>query len=126
MTRNGPADTTRDDRARFGIERRRAARRTLQAPLPVRDVVSGQGIGQIANLSQLGMLVATSQVIPEGMLMQLSFSLPDASGRLRPIHVGVQQQWMQPGTQCGWAGLGIIDISPEDAALLSEWLAGRV
>lgn len=109
----------------FDIERRQATRHALQVPLPVRDQISGETVGELADLSELGMLLLTTHTFVDDMLLQLTFSLPGADGRLHPIEVGVQQQWLQAGSTRNWAGLGIIDISPADAAVLRDWLADR-
>lgn len=123
MTVRKPADD--GTAAPFDIDRRQAARHELQNPLPVRDAISGETVGELADLSEVGMLLLTTRTFADGMLLQLTFSLPGAGGASHPIEVGVQQQWLQAGSNRNWVGLGIIDISTADAVVLREWLDRR-
>lgn len=114
-----------DAEAPFDIDRRQAERHELQDPLPVRDAITGETVGELADLSEIGMLLLTTQMFAEGMLMQLRFSLPGTGGQSHAIEVGVQQQWLQAGSNRNWVGLGIIDISSADADVLRDWLSRR-
>ena len=107
---------------------RRAERKRANFTAVVTDVISGQPIGHLGNLSSTGMLLISAQAPRSEAIYQVSMSLPGA-GRLltesQPIEVGIQEQWHEPAASPGqiWAGYRIVAISDADAARLEGWLA---
>jgi hypothetical protein len=107
---------------------RRAERKRATFTAVVTDVISGQAIGHLGNLSSTGMLLISSHTPRSEALYQVSLPLP-ASGRLltqsQPIEAGIQEQWHEPAASPGqiWAGYRIVAISDADAARLDSWLA---
>lgn len=107
---------------------RRAERKRANFTAVVTDVISGQPIGHLGNLSSTGMLLISAQAPRSEAIYQVSMSLPGA-GRLltesQPIEVGIQEQWHEPAASPGqiWAGFRIVAISDADAARLEGWLA---
>ncbi|HEU4664330.1 MAG TPA: PilZ domain-containing protein [Dokdonella sp.] len=105
-------------------EKRRLPRKRPDVALHVTDTMTGEVVGHLGNLSMEGMLLLAQRPIADDALYQFSFHLPDAHGRLYPIEVGVHEQWSAPGTMRGqsWVGFRFIDIAPDDATVLRDWL----
>lgn len=107
---------------------RRAERKRSSSNAVVTDVISGQTIGHLGNLSSTGMLLITAQAPRSEALYQISFSLP-GHGRMladsHPIEIGIQEQWHEFAASSGqiWAGFRIIAITDTDAARLEGWLS---
>lgn len=105
-------------------ESRRARRRSISQAIEVIDTMSESVIGRIGNLSQTGMLLISDKHVCEDALFQVSFALPDGSGRLRSLEVGAQHLWSEDGSAPGqaWCGFRFIDIAPTDADFLRLWV----
>ena len=107
---------------------RRAERKRTPSNAVVIDVINGQQIGHLGNLSRTGMLLITDHAPRSEALYQVSVALP-ATGRTmlqsQPIEVGIQEQWHEHAASSGhiWAGYRIIAITDTDAARLDSWLA---
>ena len=108
------------------IEHRRSPRKPPGVIIQVTNVMTGEMIGRLGNISAEGMMLIGNRAVIEDALYQLSFHLPDEHGRLHPIEVGVHEQWSEVANVPGqsWVGFRIIDIGPEDAAVLRDWLNG--
>jgi len=110
------------------VNQRRAPRKRAPGNAIVTDVIRGEPIGHLGNLSSTGMLLITSQTPRSEALYQVSIALP-ATGRAlvqsQPIEVGIQEQWHEHAASSGqiWAGYRIIAITDIDAARLESWLA---
>jgi len=106
---------------------RRAERKAADAPTPVTDVITGQVIGQVGNLSRTGMLMITAQAPRSEAIYQVRMTLPDSSrmlARSTAIEIGIQEQWHEAAASSGqiWAGYRIVAIDDDDAARLEGWL----
>ena len=107
---------------------RRAERKRATFTAVVTDVISGEPLGHLGNLSSTGMLLISTQAPRSEALYQVSLTLP-ASGRAliqsQPIEAGIQEQWHEPAASPGqiWAGYRIVAISDADAARLDGWLS---
>lgn len=107
---------------------RRAERKRATFTALVTDVISGEPLGHLGNLSSTGMLLISTQAPRSEALYQVSLTLP-ASGRAliqsQPIEAGIQEQWHEPAASPGqiWAGYRIVAISDADAARLDGWLS---
>ena len=106
------------------IEHRRSPRKPPGVIIQVTNVMTGEMIGRLGNISAEGMMLVGNRAVIEDALYQLSFHLPDEHGRLHPIEVGVHEQWSAPGTMRGqtWVGFRFIDLNPDDQGVLHEWL----
>lgn len=110
------------------VNQRRAPRKRAPANAIVTDVIRGEPIGHLGNLSSTGLLLITPQAPRSEALYQVSIALP-ATGRAlvqsQPIEVGIQEQWHEHAASSGqiWAGYRIIAITDVDAARLESWLA---
>ena len=107
---------------------RRAERKRATFTAVVTDVISGEPLGHLGNLSSTGLLLISTQAPCSEALYQVSLTLP-ASGRTliqsQPIEAGIQEQWHEPAASPGqiWAGYRIVAISDADAARLDGWLS---
>lgn len=112
-------------------ERRRNERiSAAQAGLTVRNLVDGDTLGVVGNLSRGGMmLICTRELFADGILQLSIESLPDVAGA-ESIAAGVKVLWVTPANtpeQC-WAGLEIIDIDAHARGALDrllDYLAGN-
>jgi len=106
---------------------RRAERKRASAAAIVTDVISGQPMGHLGNLSSSGMLLIGAQTPRSEALYQVSVALPEADQGAAPpqsIEVGIQEQWHEPATSGQvWAGYRIVAIGEEDVSRLDRWLA---
>ncbi|HEX7814913.1 PilZ domain-containing protein [Dyella sp.] len=105
------------------MDQRRARRRAADFTTVVTDVISGQPIGQLGNLSSTGMLLIAERAPRSDAVYQVSLSLPGPL-RAEPVELGIQEQWHEPTPRAGqvWAGFRIVAISDRDAARLAAWV----
>ncbi|MEO7073111.1 MAG: PilZ domain-containing protein [Rhodanobacter sp.] len=105
---------------------RRAERKRASDAAIVTDVISGQPMGHLGNLSSSGMLLIGAQTPRSEALYQVSVALPDSIDRSAPattIEVGIQEQWHEPASSGQvWAGYRIVAIGEEDVTRLDRWL----
>lgn len=108
------------------IEHRRSPRKPPGVIIQVTNVLTGDVVGRLGNISAEGMMLVASRPVVEDALYQLQFNLPDEHGRLHPIEVGVHEQWSELANVPGqsWVGFRIIDIAPADGTVLRDWLNG--
>ena len=106
------------------IDQRRALRKRANFTAVVTDVISGQPIGHLGNLSATGMLLISSHPPRSEAIYQVSVSLPGVGSLPQTIEVGIQEQWHEEAASPGqvWSGYRIVAIDDADAALLDAWL----
>ncbi|MDG2539188.1 PilZ domain-containing protein [Dyella jiangningensis] len=106
------------------IDQRRAQRKRANFTAVVTDVISGQPIGHLGNLSANGMLLISAHPPRSEAIYQVSLSLPGLGSAPQSIEVGIQEQWHEAAASPGqiWAGYRIVAIDESDAALLGAWL----
>lgn len=107
---------------------RRHAPRKRASPAPtVTDLISGQAMGHVGNLSSTGMLLIGPLPPRSEALYQVGLTLPRVNslrGQSVAITLGIQEQWHEPAASGQtWAGYRIVAISDEDVAQLHGWLA---
>ena len=107
---------------------RRAERKRATFTAVVTDVISGEPLGHLGNLSSTGMLLISTQAPRSEALYQVSLTLPASGSALiqsQPIEAGIQEQWHESAASPGqiWAGYRIVAISDADAARLAGWLS---
>lgn len=107
---------------------RRADRKCAPFTAVVTDVITGQPIGHLGNLSSTVMLLIGSQAPRSEAIYQVSVPLPKTSPLLKatpPIELGIQEQWQEPAANPGqiWSGYRIVAISDADSARLEYWLS---
>ena len=105
-------------------EYRRAKRKRAAEAIDGVDTMTEQVVGRIGNISETGMMMLATAQMMDDALFQFRFALPDGSTRGRGIEVGSHQLWSDAANVPGqfWAGFRFIDISPDDAALLRQWI----
>lgn len=105
------------------MDHRRSRRRAVETSIPVTNTMTGQVVGQIANLSVDGMMLIAHRPIRSNALYQFSFHLTDARGKPVQLEIGCHEQWGETA-QTGqyWAGFRIIDIAARDLDLLAAWV----
>ena len=106
------------------MDQRRAQRKRANFTAVVTDVITGQPVGHLGNLSANGMLVISARPPKSESIYQVSLSLPGLGSGLQTIEVGIQEQWHEAAASPGqvWSGYRIVAISDADAALLDAWL----
>lgn len=105
-------------------ENRRERRREVPEPIQVIDTMTDQVIGRLGNLSETGMLLATSAALVDGALYQFRFNLSRESGPDQVIEVGVQLMWQDTASSPDqvWAGFCFINARSEQMQHLARWL----
>jgi len=116
------------NRSDTSSNQRRTERKRASAPAIVTDVITGQSIGQVGNLSSTGMMLITAKPPRREALYQVRMALlPNGRTLLQsqPIEIGIQEQWQEPAASSNqiWAGFRIIAITDIDASRLEDWLA---
>jgi hypothetical protein len=106
------------------IDQRRALRKRANFTAVVTDVISGQPIGHLGNLSSNGMLLISAHPPRSEAIYQVSLSLPGLGSSPQTIEVGIQEQWHEAAASPGqvWSGYRIVAIADSDAAMLDAWL----
>lgn len=107
---------------------RRAERKRASTAVIVTNVISGQPMGQLGNLSSTGILLIGPHTPRSESLYQISVMLPPnrqpAAGTAAVIELGIQEQWHEPAASGQvWSGYRIVAINGDDAAQLEHWLA---
>ena len=106
-------------------EARRAQRRNPNGAIAVNDVMTGQTLGRIGNISESGMLLVASEPVVENALYQLQFTLPGSNAnREILIDAGAQLLWTGSAYTPGHAlaGLRFLTLSPAHLAALRDWV----
>lgn len=106
------------------IDQRRALRKRANFTAVVTDVISGQPMGHLGNLSTTGMLLISTHAPRSAAIYQVRLSLPSPGRLPQTIEVGIQEQWHEHAASPGqvWAGYRIVAIDEADASLLGAWL----
>ncbi len=105
-------------------EHRRARRRRVETRVEVVDVMTGELLGQVANVSESGLLMLARAPLREDCLFQLRFSLPDPGEGYLPIDVGAHLLWVNDAAAAGqtWIGARFLSITDESMARLRAWI----
>jgi len=101
-------------------DHRRVPRRQVAFSVPVEDVMTGEVIGHLGNLSEGGLLLIAGVPLLEDALYQLRFVLDGAE----PIDVGVHLLWSAPANSPGqnWCGFRFLTISEVHRARVRAWV----
>lgn len=103
---------------------RRAKRRKVGEVIEVTDAMTAMNIGQLANLSETGMLLVLHQPLVNDALYQLRFKLVDGNGQERSVELGAHELWSDEAAAPGqvWTGFRFIDMAPADVAFIRDWV----
>ncbi len=99
-------------------DQRRLERHIFDEVIPVYDAVTNEQIGQLANLSEQGLMLITRQKFDTEALFRVHFSLPDIE---QPFKLGVESLWVNDAMSRNmfWVGFEIIDIDQQQSAQLA-------
>lgn len=102
-------------------ENRSSPRVSVSPSTLVNDAHTGKTIGQLVNLSAEGLMVVSSECIPPGTVRQIVIQLR-LDDSTRNLNIGVESLWSADANESGahWTGMQIIDISPDQQALLDK------
>ena len=105
-------------------ELRRARRRRVETRVEVIDVMTGEILGQVANVSETGLLMLARLPLQEDCLFQLRFSLPHREEGYLPIDVGTHLLWINEASAAGqnWVGARFLSITDDSLARLRAWI----
>jgi len=103
---------------------RRAPRRSVAELVPVTDLMSGQVVGRLGNISETGMLLLASMPLREDALYQLQFPLPMAGGVQQVIDIGAHLLWREAAHVPGqaWSGFRFLTVSRAHRHALRAWI----
>lgn len=99
-------------------DQRRVERHIFEDVIPVHDAVTNEQIGQLANLSEHGLMLITRQKFETQALFRIHFDLPDFE---QTFKLGVESLWVSDALSRNmfWVGFEIIDIDQEQRAQLA-------
>lgn len=103
--------------------KRRYERVYLGTDVPVLDVLMGEEIGKVVNLTVEGMMLALREPQEPGAIYQLALILPeDLEATDDAIYLGADCLWCSATSAGGyfWAGLQILDASLEAQTLIGQ------
>ena len=94
-------------------EMRKNVRVDVPGTVCVTDRQTGRRLGQLANISEDGLMILASEPVAENCIFQLSLGFHDRGDDSQPIEIGVECLWCHKGNNDNqfWAGFYIIDIS---------------
>ena len=97
-------------------EMRRQVRVDVPGVVCVTDRQASRDFGQLANISEEGLMILTSEPVTENPIFQLSLGFCNKTGDSAPLEIGVECLWCNQSNNAGqyWAGFYIIDISEQD------------
>jgi hypothetical protein len=97
-------------------DKRRLERKTPNQVIEVFNVLSGETLGQLANITSEGLMLIAAAPITPGTLFQLHMPLNEPTNGITAIDFGVEALWCQEADSSGryWVGMHIIDISPQN------------
>ena len=105
-------------------EYRRKHRRNPDRTVEVQDVMTETILGRIGNLSETGLLIQADMPLVDDALYQLRFTLHDSDGSKHSYELGAHHLWSEQDSplEPRWTGFRFIDISPDDAVHLRDWV----
>lgn len=103
---------------------RRARRRRVETRVDVVDVMTGEIVGQVANVSESGLLMLARVPLREDCLFQLRFSLHSREEGYIPVDVGAHLLWTNEASAAGqtWVGARFLSITDDSLARLRGWI----
>lgn len=85
----------------------------LSTDVAVFDVLSGERVGEIVNITIEGLMLVMHKEANAGSIYQLALTLPHNVDGHKVINIGADCLWCSPSSVAGhhWAGFQIIDAS---------------
>jgi hypothetical protein len=102
--------------------RRREKRVDVRSGVYVWNEIDDAPMGQLANISDGGLMVMTEQALPIDAVFQVRIQPADPSAAQPRFSLGVETLWAQPGPghHSYWVGMRVIDISEDGRARLQQ------
>ncbi|ABD80083.1 UDP-3-0-acyl N-acetylglucosamine deacetylase [Saccharophagus degradans] len=100
---------------------RRLDRVGVQQEVVVRDSLTGQKLGQLANIHCEGFMLFGDENVQENHIYQLHLELSQPINNVSNLSIGAECLWLNASgdnSQC-WAGFHIIDISDSDKTVVN-------
>ncbi|HUT41937.1 MAG TPA: PilZ domain-containing protein [Gammaproteobacteria bacterium] len=101
-------------------------RKTVRVDVPgtvcVTDRQANRDFGQLANISEEGLMILVSEPVVENSVFQLALGFCNEAGDSEPIEIGVECLWCNQSNKADqyWAGFYVIDISEQDQERLRQ------
>ena len=105
--------------------RRQYPRYVPTAPVTVKDIISGNELGTLVNISEGGLLLAGQEALSEDMLYQLELVFAKELNGRKSVNLAVDCLWHESSAssaQLVWSGCQIIDCTEGDMAFLMSVL----
>ncbi|MBT8139940.1 MAG: PilZ domain-containing protein [Gammaproteobacteria bacterium] len=106
-------------------ETRRAKRHELNQPIPVRDTLSGDTLGTLANITIEGMLLVSNKPLDANRIYQVELVFPAEISGMSSVCVGIDCLWVNQAQaqEMNWAGCEIIDADPDSIEVIEQLIA---
>lgn len=92
------------------LEARREKRHVPTQTVVVRNAMTGQELGNLANITSDGLMLVSKSQIEADRIYQVSIQLPFAAGETTCVDIVIDCLWSKPAdSQLYWAGCSIID-----------------
>ncbi len=94
----------------------------LGTDIAVYDVLNGDRVGEIVNITIEGLMLVMEQEPEAGNIYQFAMSMPQDLDGHKVINVGADCLWCSPSSISGqhWAGFQIIDASETAETLIQH------
>lgn len=104
-------------------DQRTNARIGVSDNVDVLNAHSLSSIGQLANISADGLMIASLNEIDTNSVLQVRIAFHNGA-ELTELEIGIESLWCQDTNESGvwWTGFHIIDISPEHQEILDSML----
>jgi hypothetical protein len=107
------------------VEKRSIPRRKPSTAIRVSDDLSGEDLGNLANLTPEGLMLVSREPIALNSILQLRIQVPPAAKRAEKLCFGAESLWTSQAEDEGeyfWTGFSIIDISNDAADFIERWI----
>ncbi|BCX82531.1 hypothetical protein MIT9_P2117 [Methylomarinovum caldicuralii] len=105
-------------------DRRREPRIAVSVPLQVHDLARECYLGNLANISSGGLMLFAPTAIACNRIFQIGITLPEPllTQEKNRLDLGVESLWQESCDEGEgfWVGFQIIDLQPQDKALLGR------
>lgn len=106
---------------------RKLERKELSTTIGIRNVITGDIIGELVNITIEGMMIISDQEMDTNSIFQFQLALPETINGHDTIDVGVDCLWCRSAENFNryWSGYQIIDASDDAtetiASLISDY-----
>ena len=104
-------------------ENRVSPRKRVNEKIQIRDLNTGELIGNLVNISAGGLMLLSEVPLSPNRLFQFSMAFPTPINGIPVVEFGAECLWVQDDTETSgpcWAGFQIIDISDLGTSLLEQ------